>query len=111
MTWAICRKCGHAKFGAFRQCTKCGFLPDSPRDQAEAILLSDHHLSKKYLEAVAERIMKGQEIHLDELEISEYVQNINESPRPHFRGCTIVWWILLTLMFSLLVLFIYLIVK
>lgn len=73
MTQAICLKCGNEKHGALTPCSKCGFLPSDVVDRAKSILLSDHHVERADLKALASTIAERNEPEFPEDALNEYI--------------------------------------
>jgi hypothetical protein len=76
MTVAVCLKCGAMKRGAWQSCPACRYLPESPEDQAKAVILSDHVLSKQDLLAVSDRIKQGEEVTFRDDQVQKLAQSI-----------------------------------
>ena len=63
MSRAICICCRAQKKGALTRCLKCGFDPQTPEEQAQSLMLSDHDLGEASLEELTDemnRIDMGQ---------------------------------------------------
>ena len=59
---AVCIRCGAQKFGAFRPCVRCGFVPETVVDKAKSIMLSDHHFPPEHLDKFKSTIEAGGQI-------------------------------------------------
>jgi len=55
---AICIKCGHVKKRLIDVCESCGFLPDSSKDKAKAMILStEYDIGDEYLGMSKEELL------------------------------------------------------
>lgn len=100
MTVAICWKCGAQKLGALTVCAGCGVVPESPRDKATSILLSDHYRSLGELETLAQGIARGEEPEVDPDELENTAALVRAAPKLPW-GCTVVVWIPFVVLFIL----------
>ena len=60
MTIAVCLECGKMKFGAWTTCPECGHQPQTSKDRAKHLRLTDHYCTQQELEQFAERIKQGE---------------------------------------------------
>lgn len=74
MTYAICIRCGHPKIGALVPCHGCGFDPKDPQDAAKSIMLSDQVLGRSDLEAMADRLKRGEPLTFDPQDVERVAE-------------------------------------
>jgi len=58
MTIAICLRCGADKVGALTSCPDCGLEPETQREQAYSLAISDHYFSRQVLREIGADIAK-----------------------------------------------------
>jgi hypothetical protein len=59
MTKAICMNCGERKFGAFVDCPKCKFRPQTLLDLTMSEMYSDHHATEEGLKNLAATVVNN----------------------------------------------------
>lgn len=108
MTRAVCLGCGAFKVGAWTPCRACGHTPETPEDQARHVLVSDQVLDGPALEAVAERVARGEPVELDEEEVEDWARTIAANPTPPIWFALLVVGVPVLLIATLLLLSVWL---
>jgi hypothetical protein len=90
VTHAICLRCGARKAGALLACRECGYLPTGAEEQAKSILLGEHYLEPKVLEAATAAIQSGQGVRFPEEELRDMIVSVRseEKRREQLRQWT-----------------------
>lgn len=65
MSRAVCLGCGGPKWGALTSCPACERRPESPEEEARAVLASDEHLTEAELDALAADVRAGRPVSVD----------------------------------------------
>lgn len=91
MTFAVCFKCGHLKFGAFLPCDDCSALPQNEEEVALSLAMTDHYFDLETLKQIGTSIAHGKPPHLDEqthaqmLELIRGPEAMPRKPSPRSR--------------------------
>lgn len=59
MTIAVCFNCGNIKFGAFSECDKCNKIPETHKEKALSMVLTDHFHNEEKLKYFGKSISEG----------------------------------------------------
>jgi len=106
MTAAVCIRCGKMKVGALTTCPRCGFIPESPEDQARSILLSDHNMDRAHLEDAGRRVAQGDSPTFDEAanaKMAAQIAELRKHPPPGRRSCLVMQCVMIGVAITLLI--------
>jgi hypothetical protein len=76
MTRAICIECGAEKLGALTASRNCGFCPAGSQAQAKSMMLCDHYLSDADLDAIADKLKRGEPVVFDSSSVQQLAETI-----------------------------------
>src|SRR6185436_11578960 len=86
MTAAVCVACGAFKIGAWTRCPACPHEPRTEHERAQALLLSDRHLSASQLAAASANIKAGMPPQFEESDVQSLAVQIAAAASPRRIG-------------------------